>query len=41
MDLSSMVFPHTGQAVLARPGVGEGGAVSDGVGRQEGGEELG
>ena len=37
-DLSSINFPHTGQAALRVPGVGEGGAVSDGVGRQEGGE---
>ena len=37
-DLSSINFPQTGQAALRVPGVGEGGAVSDGVGRQEGGE---
>ena len=37
-DLSSINFPHTGQPVFLDPGVGEGGAVSDGVGRQEGGE---
>ena len=41
-DLSSNNFPHTGQAAFLVPGVGEGGAVSDGVGRQDGGEaELG
>ena len=42
-DLSSINFPQTGQPALlvprAVPGVGEGGAVSEGVGRQEGGEE--
>ena len=37
-DLSSNNFPHTGQAAFLVPGVGEGGAVSDGVGRQDGGE---
>ena len=41
-DLSSINFPHTGQPAFLEPGVGEGGAVSDGVGRQDGGEaELG
>ena len=39
-DLSSINFPQTGQQPpLLEPGLGEGGAVSEGVGRQEGGEE--
>ena len=38
-DLSSINFPHTGQPAFLEPGVGEGGAVSEGVGRQDGGEE--
>ena len=37
-DLSSIIFPHSSQAAFLMPGVGEGGAVSEGVGRQDGGD---
>ena len=38
-DLSSIIFPHSSQAAFLMPGVGEGGAVSEGVGRHDGGED--